>query len=95
MPIRPRGCCAISPVGLSNRRPVSLLVDPLKPWKGFPSGSLHASLALARLDRNFDLFHDGDRAPPSVANAKRWRNAAMALRWTAAGMMQAAKGLLD
>ena len=23
---------------------------------------------------------------------KRWRNAAMALRWTAAGMMEAAKG---
>ena len=25
-------------------------------------------------------------------NVKRWRNAAMALRWTAAGMMEAAKG---
>jgi hypothetical protein len=25
-------------------------------------------------------------------NVKRWRNAAMALRWTAAGMMKAAKG---
>lgn len=26
-------------------------------------------------------------------NVKRWRNAVMALRWTAAGMMEAAKGL--
>ena len=26
-------------------------------------------------------------------NVKRWRNAAMALRWTAAGMMEAAKGV--
>jgi putative transposase len=26
-------------------------------------------------------------------NVKRWRNAAMALRWTAAGMMEAVKGL--
>jgi putative transposase len=25
-------------------------------------------------------------------NVKRWRNAAMALRWTAAGLMEAAKG---
>jgi putative transposase len=25
-------------------------------------------------------------------NVKRWRNAAMALRWTAAGMMEAVKG---
>ena len=25
-------------------------------------------------------------------NVKRWRNADMALRWTAAGMMEAAKG---
>ena len=25
-------------------------------------------------------------------NVKRWQNAAMALRWTAAGMMEAAKG---
>src|ERR1700680_1984655 len=25
-------------------------------------------------------------------NVKRWRNAGMALRWTAAGMMEAAKG---
>ena len=25
-------------------------------------------------------------------NVKRWRNAAMALRWTAAGMLEAAKG---
>jgi putative transposase len=25
-------------------------------------------------------------------NVKRWRNAAMGLRWTAAGMMEAAKG---
>ncbi len=25
-------------------------------------------------------------------NVKRWRNAAMALRWTAAGMIEAAKG---
>jgi putative transposase len=25
-------------------------------------------------------------------NVKRWRNAAMAMRWTAAGMMEAAKG---
>jgi putative transposase len=25
-------------------------------------------------------------------NVKRWRNTAMALRWTAAGMMEAAKG---
>jgi hypothetical protein len=25
-------------------------------------------------------------------NVKRWRNAAMALRWTAAGMMEASKG---
>jgi putative transposase len=25
-------------------------------------------------------------------NVNRWRNAAMALRWTAAGMMEAAKG---
>ena len=25
-------------------------------------------------------------------NVKRWRNAAMAIRWTAAGMMEAAKG---
>jgi hypothetical protein len=25
-------------------------------------------------------------------NVKRWRNARMALRWTAAGMMEAAKG---
>jgi hypothetical protein len=25
-------------------------------------------------------------------SVKRWRNAAMALRWTAAGMMEAAKG---
>ena len=25
-------------------------------------------------------------------NVKRWRNAAMTLRWTAAGMMEAAKG---
>lgn len=27
-------------------------------------------------------------------NVKRWRNAAMALRWTAAGMMEATKGFL-
>ena len=26
-------------------------------------------------------------------NVKRWRNAKMALRWTAAGMLEAAKGL--
>jgi hypothetical protein len=25
-------------------------------------------------------------------NVKRWRNAAMALRWTSAGLMEAAKG---
>jgi putative transposase len=25
-------------------------------------------------------------------NVKRWRNASMALRWTAAGMLEAAKG---
>ena len=30
--------------------------------------------------------HDGDRV---CRNVKRWRNAAMALRWTAAGMMDA------
>src|SRR5438874_13203040 len=35
----------------------------------------------------------GDGAITRVCrNAKRWRNAAMALRWTAAGMMEAAKG---
>jgi hypothetical protein len=28
----------------------------------------------------------------SIRCLKRWRNAAMALRWTAAGMMEAAKG---
>src|SRR5262249_55231923 len=30
--------------------------------------------------------------PRVCRNVKRWRNAAMALRWTAAGMMEAAKG---
>ena len=35
----------------------------------------------------------GDGAITRVCrNVKRWRNAAMALRWTAAGMMEAAKG---
>ena len=28
-------------------------------------------------------------------NVKRWRNAAMALRWTAAGMLEATKGFVD
>jgi hypothetical protein len=28
-------------------------------------------------------------------NVKRWRNAAMALRWTAAGMLEVSKGFRD
>ena len=39
----------------------------------------------------FDREHDGD-VRRVCRNVKRWRNAAMALRWTAAGMMEAAKG---
>jgi putative transposase len=35
---------------------------------------------------------DGDCAPRLSQLEKRWRNAAMALRWTAAGMLEAAKG---
>src|ERR1019366_3910086 len=41
-------------------------------------------------------FHGGNVAvqrPRRVCrNVKRWRNAGMALRWTAAGMLEAAKG---
>jgi hypothetical protein len=39
----------------------------------------------------FDREHDGD-VRRVCRNVKRWRNAAMALRWTATGMMEAAKG---
>jgi hypothetical protein len=46
---------------------------------------LHAS-ACKVLREAWEL-DDADKA-----NVKRWRNAAMALRWTAAGMLEAAKG---
>jgi len=53
------------------------------PWAG-------KAPALARLHQ-LDREHDGYRAS-RLPNVNRWQNAAMALRWTAAGMLEAAKG---
>src|SRR6266404_9369065 len=45
--------------------------------------------ALPQALMNFPSFGTVRRV---CRNVKRWQNAAMALRWTAAGMMEAAKG---
>ena len=87
MPIKPSGCCAISLVDLARRGPVS------------PPASI-----LEGLDEILTVNRLGLPVPNSIENmmgtvrrvcrnVKRWQNAAMALRWTAAGMMEAAKRL--
>ena len=48
---------------------------------------LHASVR-----RALRQAWERDDADKAERNVKQWRNAAMALRWTAAGMMEAAKG---
>src|ERR1700758_4110805 len=93
MPLKPSGCCAISPVGLTRRRPVS----PLASSKGLDEMLTVNRLGLpVKLRRSLACTNSIENMMGTVRrvcrNVKRWRNAAMALRWTAAGMMEAAKG---
>src|SRR5512132_3761512 len=92
MPIKPSGCCAISPVGLTRRRPVS---PPA--LEGLDEMLTVIRLGLpVKLRRSLACTNSIENMMGTLRrvcrNVKRWRNAAMALRWTAAGMMEAAKG---
>src|SRR3974377_1429393 len=98
MPIRPSGYCAILHAGSTTRRlgspPASLkdsqriwpLPAPHRPRLSLPT-PLRRSLACTNAIEN--MLGTVRRVS---RNVKRWRNAAMALRWTAAGMMEAVKG---
>src|SRR5215470_1077062 len=93
MPIRLSGCCAISPAGSTGRRPVS----PPASFEGLDEILTVNRLGVpAKLRRSLACTNSIENMMGTVRrvcrNVKRWRNAAMALRWTAAGMMEAAKG---
>ncbi len=62
-----------------------LTVDP-------PRSPARSSEPLARRWHQLDREHDQETVRRVCRDVKRWRNAAMALRWTL-GMMEAAKGL--
>src|SRR5262245_12287019 len=90
MPIKPSGCCAISPRRLDQEAPgvaASILegLDEMLTVNrlGLPV-KLRRSLACTNLIEN--MMGTVRRV---CRNVKRWRNAAMALRWTAASMMEA------
>jgi transposase-like protein len=93
MPTRPSGCCAISPRGLDQEAPgvaASIL-------EGLDEMLTVNRLKLpAKLRRSLACTNSIENMMGTVRrvcrNVKRWRNAAMALRWTASGMMEAAKG---
>ena len=93
MPIKPSGCCANLARRLDQEAPgvaASILegLDEMLTVNrlGLPV-KLRRSLACTNSIEN--MMGTVRRV---CRNVKRWRNAAMALRWTAAGMMEAAKG---
>ncbi len=92
MPIKPSGCCAISPVGDQEAPGVAASI-----FEGLDEMLTVNRLGLpVKLRRSLACTNSIENMMGTVRrvcrNVKRWRNAAMALRWTAAGMMEAAKG---
>src|SRR5262249_12701408 len=93
MPIKPSDCCAISPARLAQEAP-GVAASTLE---GLDEMLTVTRLGLpAKLRRSLACTNSIENMMGTVRrvcrNVKRWRNAAMALRWTAAGMMEAAKG---
>src|SRR3989304_198052 len=92
-PPRRSGCCAISPAGSSRGDPAAAASI----LEGLDEMLTVNRLGLpAQLRRSLACTNSIENVMGTVRrvcrNVKRWRNAAMALRWTAAGMLEAAKG---
>ena len=92
MPTRPSGCSAISPAGSTRRRPAFAFI-----LEGLDEMLTVNRLGLpAKLRRSLACTNSIENMMGTVRrvcrNVKRWRDARMALRWTAAGMMEADKG---
>jgi transposase-like protein len=90
MPIKPNGCCAISPAA-SIARPPGVAASILK---GLDEMVTVNRLGLPPpLRRSLACTNGIENMMGTVRrichNVKRWRNAKMALRCTAAGMMEA------
>jgi putative transposase len=92
MPTRLSGCCAILPAGSTGKLCIAASI-----LEGLDEMLTVNRLGLpAKLRRSLACTNSIENMMGTVRrvcrNVKRWRNAAMALRWTAAGMMEAAKG---
>jgi putative transposase len=93
MPIKPNGCCAISPAA-SIARPPGVAASILEELDEMVTVNRLGLPAPPR--RSLACTNGIENMMGTVRrvchNVKRWRNAKMALRCTAAGMMEATKG---
>ena len=88
---RPNGCCATWPGVWSMRNRASRAAS----WRGWRRSSPSSASAWHELRRSLACTNIVENAIGTVRqvtrNVKRWRHAEMALRWTAAGLLEAQK----